>query len=64
MPKSRARKYEINEESFNIIMKNRWFLLSRKIFFSYKNVNSETINLINKLGFNEVYVITESETKV
>lgn len=56
-------KYEINEESFNIIMKNRWFLLSRKIFFSYKNVNSETINLINKLGFNEVYVITESESQ-
>lgn len=56
-------KYEINEESFNNIMKNKWFLHSRKIFFSYSNVNSETINLIYKLGFNEAYVITESESQ-
>ena len=56
-------KYEINEEPFNNIMKNKWFLHSRKIFFSYSNVNSETINLIYKLGFNEAYVITESESQ-
>lgn len=56
-------KYEIDEESFTNIMKNKWFSYSRKIFFSYSNVNSETINLIYKFGFNEAYVITESESQ-
>lgn len=57
------KTYEIEEYSLNDLMNNKWFINSRKIFFSFSNVNWETINLVFKFGFNEAYVITEGKSQ-
>lgn len=57
------KTYEIEEYSLNDLMRNKWFLYARKIFFSFSNVNWETINLVFKFGFNEAYVITEGKSQ-